>query len=621
MAILSDAELLERVVKPRNKQYIDLAVLQEQRLLLHAEATLEKYNLPFQAFNNFTLWWKSLISSVKYNRIEELLNCPIFTVGIVKDIFDQLQKFLDAQDRYIDFQFVSEDYTNDYNDFLSKQNDDTFWRQNVISELKTGICSFVVVDLPSKQNGERPEPYNYFVSPRLIKDVDVNKYSNKVEFIIYKQSDFYWDPEMSSVYTSALLNILQQNTEIEKMICIDDKSYRVLIKPKSTLSGWNTGKNEWVIVSDTAHDLGYCPCIDFWKDSIKGTNGLNKIGPITLQLSNLDYILFFKACIDYMNLYGPFPVMVAYDMRKNEWDDKTKEVITETSATNQGAINPISNSQQTQDPRTSGRDFIGPGGGVMYPVPEREDDFDPMKSDPFKFVGMDVESVELANKLLEKMEAFIKEKCTGTDEEYLNEIAKNAEMIAASFRKEETILTWIKSNIERVHTFVTKTKCELRYGVEYFKGCTINYGRDYLLKDATTLSKEFKESVDNGMPPYYSDEIAETAINTRFKNNPEKLARFRIIRDIIPYSDISFADMQLLGINTSDVDNFIVRVNSTTFVNRFELECGDIVNFGSAIPYPEKIKIIQSKLSEYGKGIKWTEVQPAASKSLSNSNT
>ena len=597
---LTQEQAKEKILKPRNKTHIDQATFQEERLLLHGEALLEKYNLPFTAFLNFTTWWKSLISDVKYERIDQLMNCPLYTVGIIKDIFDDLQKFLDSQDRYVDFNFTDVDFTNDYNAFLKQSNDDDFWRSKVIENLKTGICSYVVVDLPAEQITERPEPYNYFVSPRMMQDVEINRFTGNVEYIIFRQPEFSWESAFNTFGAPTALSTYAENVKTEKVIVVDDECYRTYV--------FQSGK-EWGLLSETCHDLGYCPVIDFWKESIKGSKGINKVGPITMQLSNLDYTLFFKACIDYMNLYGPFPLMVTYDMKTKEWDDKTKQVVGGTGAYARNQVSSVSNSIATQNPRTSGRNTLGPGGGFSTPVPADGNDHDFMKN-PMKFVGMDVDNVKAANELLAQMEASIKEKCTGIDKNYLNEIAKNDAMIAASFRKEETILTWIKSNMERVHKFVTKAKCELRYGKEYFLGCTIDYGSDYLLKDAKTLSDEFKLAVDNGMPQGYSFEIANAAAITRFKNNPDLLARMRILFDLEPYSTTPIKDLKEMGFDIGDQEGFVIKANFNTFVTRFELECGDIVNFGSLIKYSEKIKTIQSKFKEYAKSINWSTPAP-----------
>lgn len=608
MASLGRAGCIEILNKPKNKPFIERAAFQEERLLFHGEPIVRKMDLPFRAHSEFTTWWRSLVSTLKYQRLDSVLTTPFYTVSIVKDIFDRLQKFVDAQDRYIEFKFVSEDYTNDYNKYLESINDETFWKQKVMNELKTGICSYVVIDLPAQQKSMRPEPYSYFVAPRNMIDVDLNRYSGNVEYIAYKQSDFYWDAGLESSASSNALSLIsasfRDGDKMEKAIVIDDDAYRVFVKRinKYDENGLRQ-TNEWMLYSESLHDLKYCPVIDFWSDYVKGSNGIDKLGPITLQLANFDYILFFKACVSYMNLYGPFPVIVSYDMSEDEFDDKSRETNI-GQYWNQANYSSVSSTLPIQDPRKSaGRDMIAPGGGFQVPVPSDASDHDFMNN-PMKFVGMDPLHVEKANELVCKFEQRIFEKCTGIDKEYLNEIAKNKEMLSASFGSEETILTWIKTNIERVHRFVTKTRCYLRYGQDYFKGCTIDYGSDYLLKDSQTLSNEFKTSTDNGMPQGYCDEISGASVITRFKNNPDKLARLRILNDLEPYKNLSWEQIQSLEINKTDVINFIIKANFISFVNRFELENTNIVEFGSAISYTKKIEAIKNQLKEYANELK-----------------
>jgi hypothetical protein len=226
---------------------------------------------------------------------------------------------------------------------------------------------------------------------------------------------------------------------------------------------------------------------------------------------------------------------------------------------------------------------------------------------------MDVKNVELANKLIDELECEIKEKCTGIDSDYLNEIAKNSEMLAASFRKEDTILNWIASNVERVHKFRTKTFCLLRYPKGSYLGCVIDYGSDRLLKDSTTLTDEFKVSIDSGMPQGYSAEISDIATITRFCNNPEKLAKMKILFDLEPYPNMTWETLQSLQINISDELNFKIKANFVSFINRFELENRmSIVQFGSRINYSDKIEKIKLKLIEYANGITWSRPESGA---------
>jgi len=346
-----------------------------------------------------------------------------------------------------------------------------------------------------------------------------------------------------------------------------------------------------------------CPVIDFWQPSIKGTNGINKIGPVTLVLDKLNYALLFEACVKYMGLYGTFPILVTYDMEEEDWDDKAKEYINNPGL---DQFSPISSTNPVTDPRTAKRKEMGPGTVIEVPVPGTKNEHDVMTK-AMDFISMKVENLDYADKKLKEIICEIKEICTGEDSEYLNEIAKNAEMLSASYDSKETIIIWTKRQIERVHRFVTKTKAELRYGKGYLTDCTIDYGSDYFLKDASSLSKEYAEAVKNGMPQAYSIQIAKAASDTRFKNNPENLAKSKILIDLEPYVGMTWEVIKSLDINKRDKINFIIKANFVSFVSRFENENGSIVNFGAAIDYRKKIETIKKEFERYAKEINWEE--------------
>jgi hypothetical protein len=602
MANLSLEEILKKISSPKNGDAIRSAVYQEERLTMHCEPIQEKSKLPYNAFFDFTQWWQTLITKEKYYRISQLIGTPLSTTSITKDIFDQLSKFIDAQDRYVEYKFVKKDYTDDYADYLKKCGDEAFWTQTSVEALKTKINSVIVVDLPSVQVSNRPEPYCYYVSPKDWVDIDKNTYRDKIEYIIYKQPNENFNS--SHVGISAFNLLLDEGKPLKKVIAIDDTYYRVLVNLDGKLDA--KGKEEWVLISESKHGLDYCPVIDFWGIAISETSGLNKKGPISTILRKLNYLLFYRACADYMDLYGPFPLLAMYDEEENEFDEKRADTFQGQTIARDG-FSSVDGAQPIANPRTNERSMIGPGSTMKIPRPNSKEDFDLM-SDPMKFISMDVDSMKYVDEKIKKYEHEIIKLCTGEDKEYLNEIAKNPEMRNATYERKETILMNIKRQFERAHMFVTKCRAELRYGKEYFRSCTIDYGSDYFLKDSTTITDEFKASKDAGMPSYYSSCLSENAQNTRYKNNVDTLARLRVLSDLEPYKDLSNESLVTLGINVGDNENFLIKINFYTFIKRFELEVNSsIVDFGSLIPYNEKISIIKSKLKDYARELSWKQ--------------
>lgn len=559
------------------------------------------------AYRDFTNWWQSLIHHEKYNAINQLLGTPLSTVSVTDDIFTQLGKFIDAQDRYVEYKFINQDYTNDFLQYLDNINDDSFWKRRLVDALKTEISSIVITDLPKVQNTTRPEPYSYLVSVRNIVDIEINQFNGNVEYIIFKQTD---SELTQSTYNNPAFQLISASVapgdKINNFIVLDDTSYRVFSKKQDSDAG---SIDSYFVTFESVHNLGYCPAIDFWSPSIKGSDRINKKGPITKVLKKLNYLLFFRACAEYMNLYGPFPVFVTYEEEDEDFDQKNAQG-NFGNVYQMDMFNAYNNDMYVNDPRRSSKNLIGPGSRSEMKAPVDKDDFNMMDT-PMKIIGMDAEILKYVDEKVKKLENEIVELCTGEDTEYLNEIAKNPEMLSASFERKDSILTTIKREFERVHKFVTKVRTELRYGKGYFLNATIDYGSDYFLKDSNTLVTEFGESLKAGMPQSYCAGIARAASETRYKNNPEILARTRILNDLEPYINLSWADLQLLEINTSDQLNFIIKVNFGAFIKRFELENNSsIVKFGSAIPYNQKISIIKQNLINYANGTKW--VAPVA---------
>ena len=76
-----------------------------------------------------------------------------------------------------------------------------------------------------------------------------------------------------------------------------------------------------------------------------------------------------------------------------------------------------------------------------------------------------------------------------------------------------------------------------------------------------------------------------------------------ILIDVEPYPDLSWQQMQAAQLNIVDEQNFVLKLNFTTFVSRFEQENGNMVTFGSLIDYKTKIETIKKTLLSYGKDI------------------
>jgi hypothetical protein len=580
MARLSVSQIQELLKKPKNKKQIEAAQRQEQRLRLHCEPILEKDCLPDEAFRDFSAWAKSLITAEKFVRFAQLLTTPLHTVPVTKDIFNQLGKFLDAQDRFIKYEFIDSELQSDFNQYLEKINDPDFWRTKGMDCLRVGINSVIVVDLPAEQLTTRPEPYYYPVCIDNIIDVDYCERTDKCEYVIYKQ-----------------------DKDAKYVIAIDDEFYRCLEKQEDgsyKIEGEEAQHSWYDSNGQRLRGLGYTPAISFYNQNISNTRQINKRGPLTDHLTKLDWLLFFVTIAKYYFMYGPFPIVVSYEIEKNEFDQKNKEQADNTIYIPKAWSPYDLSAGDIRDPKTDERNLIGAGSTMTVPSPKRQGDPDMMEN-PIKVIEMTVDNLDWVKTYIRDLSSEIIEDCTGEDGDLLNQSqAKNADQIQAAFERKTAVLTEIKQNFERAHKFVVGTCARLRYSYDYVISVTIDYGKEYFMKDAAALIADYESAVKAGLNIGYTSALRKAIISTKYKNNPDELARQSILLDVEPYPDLTWLQMITAQLNLADPESFVIKVNFTTFIARFERENGNIVDFGSLIPYKTKIETIIKTLKTYG---------------------
>lgn len=583
MARLQPTQIPKLLKSPKNKRFIEAAQRQEERLVFHCDPILEKQDLPSNAFRDFSAWAKSIITAEKFVRFAQLLETPLHTVATMRGVFDQLSKFLDAQDRFVKYEFTDSELESDFTQYLDGIKDPDFWRTEGLDALRIGINDILVVDLPAVQTTKRPDPFYYRLSINNVIDVDYNERTDDCEYLIYKVGST----------DNCGITIVDNNMTPVDVVVIDDDYYRTYSKDKDV----------YTLVSEVAHNLGYTPAISFYKNAISKTKKINKRGPVTDQLMKLDWLLFFTTIAKYYFLYGPFPIIVSYELAKNEWDEKNAELADNTLYIPKSWSPYDFSPGDVRDPKKDDRHLIGAGSTMKVPGPKKKDDFD-MMANPIKVIEMTVDNLDWVKNYCEDLADEIISDCTGEDGDLLqNSQPKNADQIAASFERKVAILNEIKTNFERCHKFVVATVARFRYSPAYLVNITIAYGADYFLKDATTLTNEFEGAVKAGLNMGYTSSLRRALIATKYKNNPEELARQMILIDVEPYPDLSWMQMQAAQLDIVDEQNFVLKLNFTTFVSRFEQENGNMVTFGSLIDYKTKIQTIKNTLLSYGKDI------------------
>jgi len=495
-------------------------------------------------------WIAELLPADKKNRIEHLMTFPLSTNELMKDIFMGLERVWYAKNFIQQYTFASDEYEHDFLAYLKQIKSDHMWRVEAWSSMKTAIDSVVIIDLPAVQNGLRPEPYFYFISPHEILDMGVDG-RNDMQYIIFEHDN---------------------EDGVNELIVYDSEQMRKYAYDKKQIGA---------LIAKVPHDLGYCPARMFWSDKLQDENYINKRSPVTDSLGDLDWLLFFKTSKKYLDLHAPYPIYITYEIEsEKEREDK-----------------PTWWEGQEQTKKHTGQGFMGPGSFSTVPVPRTgEPD---LMGNPIQVVGAEVEACQYSAEEVDRLANDIYRSCVGSDGDLLRKEAVNEKQVDASFKSREEVLINIARNFAEIMLWTNETLARLRYGVFFIDGM-VEFGEDFYLQTEQELIASYADAKSKGVNQVLLDAMDEQIMDTKFKHKKRDRERAMIYKDLDPMPGMSITEAAVLvgkGVSLADLT---MKVNLLKFVRRFEMEFGDVVDFMSD-DYAEKIEIINLKLQDYAR--------------------
>jgi len=230
------------------------------------------------------------------------------------------------------------------------------------------------------------------------------------------------------------------------------------------------------------------------------------------------------------------------------------------------------------------------------PVPSNGD---PDLRNPVQITTIDKNSLDYNVEEVNRMKTEILHSVLGTGGEVQTKQSINEMQVSANFESKASVLNNLKANLEAAQKFVDDTCCLLRYGENYL-GSHISFGTEFYIYSVEDLYNKYKMAKENGGSEAELDSIGNQIIETEYRNNPYQMQRMLILRHLEPYRHytldelIKLSEKQLLN-----TDLLKTKINFSTFVDRFERENTNIVEFGSQLEFDSKIKIILQKFQDY----------------------
>nr|DAU41570.1 MAG TPA: portal [Caudoviricetes sp.] len=553
--------------KPTKRQTIQKAVNMQRRLRFHTETNVAVSDIN-QPTTIFLDWVRQLLPKDKFNIFLQLFKFPLPTPAVVEDVYRELERVFYSRNSSSSYQFTDSELAEDWSQYKKNNlNEPEVWKTTGWKRMQVSPNSILVVDLPQVQTSLRPEPYFYWLEIDAVIDYQTFRLDeNQFEWLIFKQ------PE-------------------HRIAVFDDTSIRVYqLNEKNEIQS---------LISEAKHDLGYCPARFFWSTQLNEKNKDLKKNPITKELSNLDWYLFFSISKQHLDLYAPYPIYSAYEADCNFENNETGDYCDGGFLRNaKGEYKILNDGTVEKCPCCSEKRIAGPGSFLEVPIPNQSEGVADMRN-PVQITTIDKDSLEYNVNECIRLKNEIIVSVVGSGGTVSEKEAINETQVTANFESKTSVLNALKTNFELAQKFVEDTVCKLRYGGAFISS-SVNWGTEFYVFTVTELYSKYKQAKENGASNSELDAISQQILEVEYRNNPLVLQRMLILKQLEPYPHKTLNEVLKLYEKELLNENLVkLKINFSTLVEKFERENINIIEFASNKPMREKIDIINKKLLEY----------------------
>lgn len=564
---LSLKQINEQLISPSKSDVIKRALNLEEVIRFHTDTNLNEKNIA-RAVSNFLDWVKGLLPPDKYNIFLQLFKFPLYTPSVVESIYFELGRVFESRNYSSTYQFVNSTIADDWDYYrLHNLNSPVIWKTDGWDKMKASINSILIVDLPTKQLSERPEPYFYWLDIANVIDYELKADGLNFNWLIFKQ-------------------------ENNKIAVFDDVSIRVFESDEHYSSITK-------LLTEAVHNLGYCPARFYWSEALNSKEPDLKRNPIVKELTNLDWLQFFTISKRHLDLYAPYPIYSAYETSCEFVNENTGSYCDHGFLRNaDGTYSVLRDGSVEACPICKNKNLAGPGSLLEIPVPDK--DTGDMRS-PVEITTIDDKALKYNVNECDRIEQHIRLSIVGSGGDISDQEAMNVSQVIANFENKISVLNKLKVNFENAQRFVEETVCRLRYG-EDFLDLSINYGTEFYIYSTEDLYKKYELAKKNGATNAELDLLQNQILEVEYKNNPMLLQRLLILKHLEPLRHYSVEEViKFASANLIDKETLLLKLNFNAYIDRFERENINVIEFGSNIAFDMKVNNILNILQNYVK--------------------
>lgn len=553
MGALRDKVATNRYVKDLN-----------EAKLLQDEAS---FYISFDTHNPHTEIFKTRIKEIyagdiyKYRRFFRAFAGQIMpSIELCETIFSQVFRVWDSGDPVNEVNFKNTDLNDEALSYVESFNN--WWMYDFWEGFKHQFCSFIVVDLPVIQLGERPSPYPFILDVSDVIFIDFKK--NKIKEIIFRSIEKNENDEKDREYW-----YWYSDTFYSKYLIDGDKETLLFNNP---------------------HNLKRCPVHKLWNEKLNKTSKILAKGLLTPNYEDLfRYIVksveSFKADLLYLNPLKQTPkVSCGYNSENDkEYRYKTEFGQTECNGgylyTIDGKRPVVENGQRVLCPACGTQRHASGGAGneivIDLDTQAVKDGKVNISSELVKYITPDIDGIKEQYSRVTELGDRIVKHCVGSDDQptksALNELQQHA-----IFESKESVLKRMSIGISNIKTDVNRDMFELRYGDQFISN-NFNQGTKFYLHTVEDLLDIRLKSKD----PIQKRQIDEQILDVKYRNNRKKLDEEKLLYKLLPYNTLTDEEFFIRVDNGKIIDSDAInlRMQFSNAIELFESEFGSIIEF------------------------------------------
>lgn len=524
-----------------------------------------------RAATGFFDFVKGILPEDKFTMFKSLVKYPLSTVTLTEEIYMALEKMFDGRNPVFKYEFLSEEHRDDWEEYrVQMLKEPTVWKTLGFEIMKTAINSIVVVDMPEEQGeSERPEPYFFFLRINDVVDFECGEDGDVLEWVMFSLPN-----DRLAVYCDGFYRIFQ----------VKEGTIRDII-------------GEPLVESE--HDLGYCPARFFWTTPVSLKTKIVKKSPLSNQLGKLDMLLFFDVANEHLNVYGRYPIYSGFASDCGYEDNSSGEYC------DGGYLRTREGEWLRKDDKLSGcpicerKRLDGPGSFIEIDPPNQMNGNADLRN-PVQITSIDRTSLDYNNEDIARRRLEIYAGVTGYKGLPINDQAVNEKQVLAIFESLEAALKSPQMNFENIMQWVDETVCMLRYGRESFVSASISLGTEHFIIGAAEIMELYDKAKKSSFSVGTLDMLEDLYYETEYRNNPEQLQRQRILLNLDPFRHMTIQQVEAMYQGGRvRYEDYMLKVNFSSLIMRFERENMSVVEFGSALDFSTKIANIKAALEVY----------------------